>query len=357
MLTRYETELAKVLKEKIRREGPIPFRDFMEQALYAPEKGFYAKGPKIGTIDGTFNTNAMFPAFAVALAKAIDCAEQRLQQRLRIVECGGGTGELGRRILSYLSGAHDYVVIEPSPSLRFQQQTLGLRSVASASVLSAEPTFLFGNEVLDALPVHRVMGTGHHAIQEQYVDLDDRGDFGEVFKDLSNPLLQERLDKERVTVGRGHLAEICLELGSFLGEIASVVSRGYVIFIDYGGEAESLYHYSRPNGSLRCYYQQTQVYDPFNRIGEQDMTADVDFTAVQYSAEDAGLQMVGHQSQGDWLQSLGIKHVWPGSLSPLTLQGELGTEQLISPAKLGSAFEVLAFKTAGLPPPPGFDSQ
>ncbi len=355
MLSRYETKLARVLKEKIRRNGPISFRDFMEQALYAPELGFYAKGPKIGTSDGTFNTNAMFPAFASALAQAIDSTEKRTQRRLRIVECGGGTGELGRRILSYLSEPHDFVVIETSPSLREQQQKLGLRSVASASVLSPEPTFLFANEVLDALPVHRVLGTGHHTIQEQYVDLDARGTFWEVYKDSSNPLLRERLDREEVTVGRGQIAEICLEHGRFLAEIAAVVSDGYVIFIDYGDEAEKLYHYSRPNGSLRCYYQQAQVYDPFDRIGEQDLTADVDFTAVRYSAEEAGLQVVGRQSQGEWLQSLGIECVGPGSLSPSTQSCETGTEQLISPARLGSAFDVLAFQTAGLPPPAGFD--
>ncbi len=357
MFLRYETELARNLKDRIRRDGPITFRDFMEQALYAPGMGFYAKGPKIGTKDGTFNTNAMFPAYALALAQAIECAEARLQRRLRIVECGGGTGELGQRILSYLSDTHDYVVIESSPSLREQQHALGLRSVASASLLTPEPTFLFGNEVLDALPVHRVIGTGYQTIQEQYVDLDEKGEFLELYKEPSSPLLSERMDKEGLTIGRGHLAEICLELDSFLAEMAAVVSRGYVIFIDYGDMAKNLYHYSRPNGSLRCFYQQAQVYDPFNGIGEQDMTADVDFTAVQSAAKEAGLQWVGQKSQGEWLQSLRMEDILPADSSPSTPQSHTDIEQLISPSRLGSAFDVLAFKTAGLPDPPGFDIQ
>ena len=142
----------------------------------------------------------MFPAFAFALAHAIESAEERLHRKLRIVECGGGGGELGQRILFYLSQAHEYVVIETSPALREQQHALGLRSVASASLLTPEPTFLFGNEVLDALPVHRVLGTGHNTIQEQYVDLDERGDFLEVYQEASNPLLHERLDREGITV-------------------------------------------------------------------------------------------------------------------------------------------------------------
>ena len=82
MLTRRETELARVLKKKIRLDGPVTFRDFMEHALYAPDMGFYAKGPKIGTGDGTFNTNSMFPAFAFALAQAIECAEGCFSQCL-----------------------------------------------------------------------------------------------------------------------------------------------------------------------------------------------------------------------------------------------------------------------------------
>lgn len=357
MFTRNETVLARVLKEKIRRDGPMTFRDFMDHALYAPDMGFYAQGPKIGTLDGTFNTNAMFPAFAFALARAIEQAEDALHCRFRIVECGGGTGELGQRILSFLSQPHDYVVIETSSSLRDQQQARGVKSVASASFLPREPTFLFGNEVLDALPVHRVMGTGQEAILEQYVDLDENGDFFEVYQELSRPLLQERIDREGISVGRGHLAEICLELSPFLSEMASIVSMGYVIFIDYGDEAEKLYHYSRSNGSLRCFHQQARVYDPFNRVGEQDMTSDVDFTAVRLAAEDVGLQFVGRQSQGEWLHSLGIGGLLRAGLSQLPQGEECNLEQLMSPARLGSAFDVLSFKTAGVPHPPGFDSQ
>ena len=199
------------------------------------------------------------------------------------------------------------------------------------------------------------MGTGLHTIQEQYIDLDERGEFLEIYQNLSNPLLGERIDRGGLTIGRGHVAEICLELGSFFAEMAGVVSTGYVIFIDYGDAAKNLYHYSRPNGSLRCFYQQAQVYDPFNCIGEQDMTADVDFTAVQSAAEGAGLQWVGQQSQGEWLQSLRGDDDLAAVSSPSNSWSHLDTEQLISPSRLGSAFDVVAFKTSGIPHPPGFD--
>jgi len=354
MDARIETKLARVLKHQIRREGPLTFRDFMAHALYAPGLGFYATGPKIGTLDGTFNTNAMYPAFAVAMARAIEAAEAQLQQPLRIVECGGGTGELGRRILSALSTPHDYVVIESSPSLRKRQQALGLRSIAAPSLLAPGPSFLFGNEVLDALPVHRVMGTGDQSIQEQYVGLDENGDFCQVYQEPSSPLLQARLDQTCVTLGRGHLAEICLELDPFLAQLSAVVATGFVIFIDYGDEAMNLYHYSRPNGSLRCFYRQSEVFDPFTRVGEQDITADVDFTTVRTAAEGAGLVGAGHRPQGEWLKALGLDAMLPQHPPPKGGVDVSGLEQIMGPASLGSAFDVLGFHTVGLPPPPGF---
>ena len=353
MYDRVETELARMVKKQIRQEGPMTFRDFMAQALFAPGLGFYATGPKIGTPGGAFNTNAMFPAFAYALTRAIEVAEEQLQERLRIVECGGGTGELGRRIQSYLREPHEYVVIETSPALRTQQQSVGLHSVPSPSSLSPEPTFLFGNEVLDALPIHRILGDGNRAIQEQYVDLDKDGDFLEVFREPSSPLLQERLNQEGVFLGRGHLAEICLDLPNFLSQVSTVVSKGYLLFIDYGDEALNLYHFSRPNGSLRCFYRQSQVYDPFDRVGEQDLTADVDFTAVYSAAQEAGLEVVGHQSQGQWLRTLELAETWPASLPPMNSQA-FGIDEILSPTRLGTAFDVLGFTTGGIPSPPGF---
>ena len=85
-MRRKETELARILKRRIQTQGPMTFREFMEQALFHPELGFYAKGPCMGTQDGTFNTNAMYPGFAFCLARAVEGAEANLGEALRIVE-------------------------------------------------------------------------------------------------------------------------------------------------------------------------------------------------------------------------------------------------------------------------------
>ncbi len=352
VVNRIETPLSRMLRECIVANGPMTFREFMDQALFHPELGFYAKGPVIGSQHGTFNTSAMFPAFAFSLARAVEQADAMLGESLRIVEFGAGTGALAAGILSYLSRPHEYVVVETSPGLRQKQEALGLKVIGQANDLDPAPSFVFANEVIDALPVHRVMGDGQGNLWEMYVTLDQNGYFVEEFGDPSSPHLSSRLLSEGVTLARGHVAEICLDIDPFIQKAASLISRGYLMIIDYGDEASALYHYIRRNGSFRCYYRQQRVYDPFDRIGDQDMTADVDFTALQASAYSVGLEAAGRAWQGTWLQNLGIQEFQPEDIDPKDVRDQI--EQLTNPARLGSAFDVLGWKTAGTPDAPGF---
>jgi len=346
-----ETVLAKKIKDKIRQQGPMNFRDFMALALYDPEHGFYTKGPGIGTRTGTFNTNAMFPAFAFALARAIQQAEGLVEESLRILELGGGTGELASNLRSFLPTPHEYVIVDISPSFRAQQSRRGFQTAASVDRLSSAPTFAFGNEVLDALPVHRVMGTGASELLELFVGIDRNGEFHEEPDLPSTPLLAERLRSEGTILGRGQIAEICLDLEEFLQKIALVFSKGYLVFIDYGMEASRLYSHSHRNGTLRSFRSQQGVFNPFESVGDQDLTADVDFTALKKAAQKAGLQATGILEQGTWLKNLGI-HVY----SELVKDSRLANQELFfltSPARLGSTFDVSLFKTKGLPDGPG----
>ncbi len=347
-----ETELCRILKTSIRTEGPLPFREFMQQALFHPEFGFYTKGPHIGSPRGTFNTNAMYRPFAFCLARAIERAEALVGESLRIVEFGGGTGELASRMGSFFQCPHEYVVVETSPGLRKKQQALGLHAVPHPSELNPRPSFLLANEVLDAFPVHRVMGDGRGGIQEMYVGLDGNGELVECFDAPSTPLLAARLDAEGIRLGRGQIGDINLELDSFMRDARSVLSVGYFVVIDYGMMASELYHYSRRNGSLRCYYQQQQVYNAFDWVGEQDLTTDLDFTAVERAATHAGFALAGRRWQGVWLQALGIDQYQEHGVSPYDSARDI--EKLTSPAQLGSTFEVLALQTPGLPLLPGF---
>jgi len=347
-----ETPLACKLREHILAHGPITFREFMAQALFHSDLGFYSKGPDIGSIGGTFNTNAMFPAFAFGLARAVEQAEALVGEPLRIVEFGAGTGELGARILSFLSRPHEYVVVEASPGLRQKQEVLGLKVFEGVEALGPAPSFIFGNVVIDALPVHRVMGDGQGNLLEMYVAIDQRGCFTEEFGELSTPQLSSRFASDGIVLGRGHVAEVCLEIDPFIHGAASIISKGYLVIIDYGESSSSLYHYTRKNGSLRCYYQQEQVHDPFKNIGDQDITTDVDFTALEAAARSAGLGAAQRVWQGPWLENLGIHQFQPQGVDPKDVQAQI--EQLTHPARLGSTFDVLVWSTSTISNAPGF---
>ena len=320
----------------------------MASALYDPQYGFYARGPAIGCPEGEFNTNAMFPAFALAVALTIQQAEALIGEPIRVVEFGGGTGELGANITSFFPSSLEYIIIETSPKLREQQKKRGLTAIDRTDGLSPAPTFVFGNEVLDALPVHRVMSDGSGQLLEMYVGLDDHGQFTEIPGSLSTPLLAKRLQDENIQLGRGQVVEICLELDDFLKKIRHIVSKGYVVFIDYGDEAANLYSYTNRNGTLRSFRSQRQTFDPFDYVGEQDLTADVDFSALRMAAQDSGFMPSGKMRQGTWIKNMNIeKHINQFGIDGTNVR--TGIEQLTNMANLGSVFDVQIFKTRGLP--------
>ena len=219
--------------------------------------------------------------------------------------------------------------------------------------LNPAATVVFGNEVLDAFPVHRVMGLGNEEVCELFVELDEDGEFSEQPGDLSTPKLFQRLQEEHIHLGRGQIAELCLEITPFLKELERVVNPGYIIFVDYGDKASNIYSYRHRNGTLRSFYQQQRIYDPFFAVGQQDMTSDVDFTAVMSEAVALGLELAGWTSQGTWLTNLGIQNYVAAGNDSRSRQQEV--DLLIGEASLGSTFDVLMFKTQGLPDGPGLN--
>ena len=329
----------------------MTFRDFMSYALFHETHGFYTQAPAIGSSVGPFDTSAKFRGFAFGVSQAISQASCVIGLPIRVLEIGGGTGQLGEGIVSFLSVPHDYMVFETSPGLRIQQAERGLKVLETLTGLEPSPTVVLANEVLDALPVHRIMGLANQEVCELYVELDEEGELCEQPGPLSTPKLHQRLQQEHIQLGRGHIAELCLEIPSFLQELERVVKPGYIIFVDYGDKASNIYSYRNRNGTLRSYYQQQQIHDMFYAVGQQDMTANVDFTAVISEAQALGLELAGCISQGTWLSNLGIqKYVGTGKDSILR-QKEV--DQLTGQASLGSAFDVLMFKTKGLPDGPG----
>ncbi|MCZ6891983.1 MAG: class I SAM-dependent methyltransferase, partial [Chloroflexi bacterium] len=163
---------------------------------------------------------------------------------------------------------------------------------------------VLSNELLDAFPVHRVT-VREGRLQELFVGYKD-GQFVEVIGEPSTAALSARLEADGVTLAEGQRAEICLALEPWIQDAAASLERGFVLTVDYGHPAQALYAPERRGGSLRCYYRHTLSGNPYDRVGAQDITAHVDFTAVTALGERHGLSSHGLESQRVFLANLGL---------------------------------------------------
>lgn len=294
--------------------GRLTFAAFMDLALFHPTLGYYSRpGAKIGR-RGDFTTAPAFhPAFGEAVALQVAEMWERLGRPspFPVVEVGAGGGHLARSLLTALPGpvraAVQYAIVERSPALRAVQQG----ALAGLPVIWREalpPGGLTGvvlsNELFDALPVHRLV-QAEAGLQELYVTWDGQG-LAEVADTPSSPVLAEVLAAGGVRLRPGHRAEVSLAAGEMIRAMGRSLERGYVLTIDYGDEASRLYGPRRPAGTLRCYFRHLEMDSPYERVGLQDITADVNFTHLAAAGRDAGLAPLGLVTQGAFLQALGL---------------------------------------------------
>lgn len=348
------TPLARILRERIQASGPIPFHDFMEAALYDPEHGYYSRGPRIGGEGADFSTSVSFPSFRAAIGRLVRRAHAALgaPDAFRVVELGAGTGALARAVTEDWRAHHpgtplDYVTVERSPVLRARQAAVpGVRGVARAADLEPAPCLVFGNEVLDALPVRRVMGGPEGALLEIFVDWDARtGRFRErLLPPADEAGLRAGLARVGVAPQRGQIVEVAPALDAFVREAARLPDPGFLVFVDYGDPAPALYAPSRINGTLAVYKAGGRFHEWGEGVGERDLTADVDFTTVALAARDAGMEEVAFTSQEEFLHALGIDE--------LGLPDEV--RMVAGAAGLGSAFHVAVFGRGAPAPLEGF---
>ncbi|HEX6512317.1 MAG TPA: SAM-dependent methyltransferase [Chloroflexota bacterium] len=249
-----------------RAGGRIPFRDYMELALYHPGHGYYASGRQRVGRRGDFLTSPhVSPLFAECLARFIGSGP--------VLELGPGDGLLGRQ----LAPRFEYVAVDRGQALP---------DAFEATVIS--------NELLDALPVHRLIRD-----QERYV----RSDFSEELGPYSTPRLEEYF--ARLGLQPAGEAEVNLDTLDLMSAVYARLAKGQVLTIDYGYEAAELF-VGHPQGTFLTYERHTADADPYVRIGEKDMTAHVDFTSLMALGEASGLHTVTFTTQADFLADLGL---------------------------------------------------
>lgn len=305
------------LRQAIRRDGPMTFARFMEIALYDPDRGYYASGERgPGRASDFLTAPESHPIFGWALGRQVEEVWERLGHPVpfTIREYGAGTGALAAGIMdgltrsrSALRGVLRYRIAERGAD-RERQVRARLAAVGSEDAFESDGGgpivgVVLANEVLDALPIHRVVGIEDGGIVELFVDLDAAGTFHSVEGEPSSAGLAARLAREGVRLAEGQQAEICLEIDPWISNAARGLERGAMVLIDYGHPATALYLPDR--GSLLRAYLRHRVHDdPFRNIGRQDLTTHVDLTAVASAATRAGLDALGMTTQAEFLTSL-----------------------------------------------------
>ncbi len=195
------------------------------------------------------------------------------------------------------------------------------------------------------MPVHLVEMTPA-GLMEVYVTAID-GEFGEMLDEPSTPDLADYLKGNGVTLLAGQRGEINLAATGWLKSVADTLEKGFVMTIDYGYEADELYAPMRKNGTLLCYYQHTTCEDPYTRVGAQDITSHVNFTALVSEGEKHGLRKVWFGEQYRFLLGAGLMEEMltlekSGATETELLKTRLALKKLMLPdGGMGDTFRVL----------------
>jgi SAM-dependent MidA family methyltransferase len=310
----------------------------MEEVLRA-----YYSSPRspIG-IEGDFYTSAdLDPIFGQLLARQFEQWSAGFDE-FTIVELGAGKGVLARDILQ--QRPFPYMILERSPTMRLRQQdVLKDFDVHWIDELPHGLTgCIFSNEFFDALPVHRVVRRDG-ILKEIYVTENFEEIEGELQPSVgsvfSSGSALSRILKYRPPLQEGHITEINLEACEWIRRIARSLDRGYHVAIDYGYLRDEFY--AQPHGTLMCYWRHQAVENPYIRIGEQDITAHVNFSDLM---DEPSLETVLFTTQKDYLIQLGILNEMEKLATvgdAVSMQRLLRMKKLILPGSMGERFKVL----------------
>jgi SAM-dependent MidA family methyltransferase len=341
------------LRDLIAADGPITFARFMELALYDPNDGYYTTDGGRPTREGDYlSAPEMHPIFGATVAIQVEETWQRLGRpaTFRLREEAAGSGALGLAILDALSSgcraAIRYQPVEAAPAreaaVRERLTAAGLGAALAPSGEDGAPIagVVLANELLDALPVHRVTVRGGQ-LREVHVAWRDDWFVDEAMAP-STPELARTLRGAGVELVEGQIAEIGLAGQAWLRRVAGRLERGLIIVIDYGHAAADLYDPGRrPGGLLRTYRRHHVGDDPYRFVGEQDITAHVDWTTLERVAREADLVVLGRTTQAEFLTGLGLGDVlvgWssrPGVDQAAYLAARAAVVRLLDPRALG----------------------
>jgi SAM-dependent MidA family methyltransferase len=393
--------LREKIEQEIRDRGPIRFSRYMELCLYDSELGYYAKNAEQFGKAGDFYTSSdVHAVFGRLMARQFEEIWGLLSSpdHIDVVELGPGRGLFAQDVLGWAErkfpdffAALRCVLIESSPALRKRiestlhrylesgkamlselhgHQELGngsgqglsvaqrrgphqarfrldgvegfsaanVSALSSATFAPEVPTIIFANEFFDALPVEILSTEGSLRIDARH------GRFIETWAPASNQEL-EFLDCYSAHPEPGERFEVPLVAQKYMARIAATVQHGFLIIIDYGYTREEQLA-GRHRGTLKAIRKHSISANPYEAPGEQDITADVNFTAIAAAAEKQGMNTQKLITQSQFLMGIGEANQFADAFEECRLPQErakvaLQLKHLVTPAGMGEGFHVL----------------
>jgi SAM-dependent MidA family methyltransferase len=344
--------LREKIEQEIRARGPIPFSRYMELCLYDAEFGYYTRGAmQFGKAGDFYTSSDLHAVFGRLLARQFEEMWRTLGSPASIVvkELGPGRGLFAQDVLDWSEKkfpdffrALQYVLEERSPALRQRiEATVGRHLESGKALLSGSPAgtpvILFANEFFDALPVEILSSDG-----SLRVDARD-GHFVETWAQAS-PEELEFLDRYSIHAEDGERVEVALQAQIQMSAAAGF-DRGFAVVIDYGYTRDEQLA-GRHRGTLKAIRQHSVSGNPYEAPGEQDITADANFTALAAAAEGHGCQTQKLVTQSQFLLGIGEANEFADAFEDCRLPQErakvaLQLKHLVTPAGMGESFHVL----------------
>ena len=327
------------LRERIAANGPVTFAEFMEESLYG-DGGYYARQDlKIGKEGGDFVTgSSLSPLFGRSTARLLEKLDGVLGGQADYLEAGYGGGEHLRHLVDSLDGSDDRRLLAWDRVSR--SIPAGVTSLGELEELPEKGLrgLIFSYELFDALPVHRLVGLEGGEFEELWVSLDGAGQFSYEQKGISSPELAELVGSTGVELEPGQVADLSPHWRTLYRDLANRLDQGLIVTCDYGFEARTLLDPRiRKAGTVACYKQHRVHRNALTNVGDQDLTAHVDFSALREEGERLGLETFALTRQAHWLVACGVFQ----GLGKSPQETRFEAMSLLDPAGMGEEIRVL----------------